>query len=133
MKAKNYLLVLVAVLLIGALLLRNIFHASKGQHRHGTETGSTLNRNDDRIILTNHARCRMDCRHITKDEIKEILHNGNINYDKSDPDDTRGPEYALEGYTHEHQHLRVVFSPADDGLVVVTCIDLDNEWHCDCN
>jgi len=41
--------------------------------------------------------------------------------------------YALEGYSDEHQHLRIVVAPESDGLVVITCIDLDNEWQCNCN
>ena len=92
-----------------------------------------FNRNIDHLILTTHAKCRMGCRHITENEIKEILHDGNINYNKSNLKDERGPSYALEGYTHEQQHLRVVFAPKHDEMVVVTCIDLEKEWPCDCN
>ena len=95
---------------------------------------SVINRNIDHLIITRHARCRMDCRHITIPEIKEILHDGNINYNKSQPNDNRGPKYALEGYTHERQHLRIIFAPENESMVVVTCIDLDNEWACEsCN
>ena len=28
--------------------------------------------------------------------------------------------------------IKEVFAPKDDGLVVVTVIDLDTEWKCDC-
>jgi hypothetical protein len=75
----------------------------------------------------------MECRDITEEEIKEILHDGNINYNKSDLNDKRGATYALEGYSNEHQHLRIVFAPKQNEMVVVTCIDLDKEWQCDCN
>ncbi len=34
------------------------------------------------LVFTRHARCRMDCRHITVQEIKEILDKGSINYSK---------------------------------------------------
>lgn len=90
-------------------------------------------RNTTHLILTKHAKCRMDCRHINKDEIDEIIHTGIVNYSKSGRG-TRGDEtYALEGYSNEHQHLRIVVAPGNDGLVVITCIDLDNEWPCNCN
>ncbi|HEY5409061.1 MAG TPA: DUF4258 domain-containing protein [Ginsengibacter sp.] len=90
-------------------------------------------RNTTHLILTKHARCRMDCRHITEGEIKEIIHNGKVNETKSGPG-TKGDEtYALEGYSNEQQHLRIVVAPEDDGLVVITCIDLDNEWQCNCD
>lgn len=74
----------------------------------------------------------MGCRHITETEVKEILEKGEINYRKSEPDAHPDPKYALEGYTHEGQHLRIVFAPSGDNLVVITCIELGAEWQCDC-
>ena len=65
----------------------------------------------------------MECRDITEEEIKEILHEGSINYMKSNRNDERGATYALKGESHEHQHLRIGFAPAKDEMVVVTCID----------
>ena len=74
----------------------------------------------------------MDCRHITEEEIKEVIHDGTVNYSKSGRG-TKGDEtYALEGFSNEHQHIRVVVAPENDGLVVITCIDLDYEWPCNC-
>ncbi len=81
----------------------------------------------------------MDCRHITEKEIREILGQGTINYDKSEPESRPDPKYTLEGYTKEGQHLRIVFAvppPARDkesSLVVVTCMELGVEWECDCH
>lgn len=89
-------------------------------------------RNTTHLILTKHARCRMDCRHITENEIKEIIHDGNVNYSKSGRSNKGDDTYAIEGYSDEHQHLRVVVAPESDGLVVITCIDLDKEWPCNC-
>src|SRR5664279_2617586 len=60
-----------------------------------------------RLIYTRHARCRMDCRHITDREIHEILDEGAINYTKSEPDARPDPKYAVEGFTAEQQHLRI--------------------------
>jgi uncharacterized protein YdhG (YjbR/CyaY superfamily) len=76
----------------------------------------------------------MDCRHITEKEIREILEEGEINYRKSEPDAHPDPKYAMEGYTREGQHLRIVFAVprAGNSLVVVTCIELGVEWQCDC-
>ena len=45
----------------------------------------------------------------------------------------RGKTYPLEGETHDKQHVRIVFAPkGNDTLEVVTCIDLNTEWPCDC-
>ena len=90
-----------------------------------------FNRRTSHIFYSKHARCRMECRHIDESEVKEILETGKVNYDKIESD-ARGKTYPLEGVTHDRQHVRIVFAPKDDGILVVTCIDLDTEWPCDC-
>ena len=75
----------------------------------------------------------MACRHINEKEIREILEEGEINYSKSEPSAHPDPKYALEGYTKEGQHLRIIFAPSQRGMVVITCIELGVEWQCDCN
>ena len=91
-----------------------------------------FNRNAHTIIYSKHARCRMECRHIDETEVKEILATGQINNNKIE-DDPRGKTYPLEGETHDKQHLRIVFAPKGNDVVeVVTCIDLDTDWPCDC-
>lgn len=107
----------------------------QGPARSGGESinREPIDRHASRLILTRHARCRMDCRHITEKEIREILENGEINYKKSEPESRPDPKYALEGYTKEGQHLRIIFAPSDRGLVVITCIELGVEWQCDCH
>ena len=94
--------------------------------------GDNLNRHAH-LIYTHHARCRMDCRHITEKEVKEILEKGDINYSKSDAHALPDPKYALEGYTTEGQHLRIVFAPSKNDIIVITCIELGIEWECHCN
>jgi len=37
------------------------------------------------------------------------------------------------GYSIEKQHIRVVVAPENDGMIIITCIDLDREWSCDCD
>jgi hypothetical protein len=86
-----------------------------------------------RLVLTKHARCRMDCRHITINEIHEILDEGTINYSKSEPNARPDPRYAIEGLTEEHQHLRIIVATEKDKLIIITCIELGVEWRCDCN
>ena len=75
----------------------------------------------------------MNCRKIDEFEIKEILQNGEINYAKSEPEGKPDPKFALEGITRDRQNVRVVFAVSKKGLVVVTCIDLDVDYHCNCN
>ena len=84
------------------------------------------------LEYTRHALCRMECRHISDQEVAEILATGRINTDKSNPRDEPCPTYALEGYSDDGQHLRIVFAPCNDVTRVVTCIHLDKYWACDC-
>ncbi|RTL60323.1 MAG: DUF4258 domain-containing protein [Sphingobacteriales bacterium] len=97
-----------------------------------TKPNDELNRSTSHFIYTKHARCRMDCRHIDESEVKEILREGKINYAKSQYQNTDNPKYAVEGWSHDNQHLRIVFAPAEDAVVVVTCIDLETEFECHC-
>ncbi|MBO9563502.1 MAG: DUF4258 domain-containing protein [Niastella sp.] len=87
---------------------------------------------DGKLIFTKHARCRMACRHIDESEVKDILEHGVVNDGKSEPAARPDPKYALEGRTRDGQQVRIVFAPADRGTVVITVIDLDTDWSCDC-
>jgi hypothetical protein len=86
-----------------------------------------------KFYFTKHARCRMKCRQITQQEVKEILAEGEINYSKSNLNDPQGPTYALEGITDDRQSVRIIFAPKQQHMSVVTVIDLDVEHQCDCN
>ena len=74
----------------------------------------------------------MKCRQITQQEVRDILLNGKVNYNKSDLNDPKGASYALEGYTKDRQHIRVIFAPKQKHLSVVTVIDLEEERPCSC-
>jgi hypothetical protein len=104
---------------------------SNGSDHEGTNR-EPFNRRAE-LVFTRHARCRMDCRHITAVEIHEVLDNGIINYGKSEPDSRPDPKYAVEGYTAEQQHLRIIVAPENAKLIIITCIELGVEWSCHCN
>lgn len=91
-----------------------------------------IDRTIQNIIYSKHALCRMDCRHIDESEVKEIIKGGMIDYAKVEESD-KGKTYPLEGTTHDKQRVRIVVAPHESELVVVTVIDLDREWPCDCN
>lgn len=95
-------------------------------------TADPVTRDPATLIYSKHARCRMDCRQIDESEVKEILQKGRVNYAKSEPAGRPDPKYALEGTTRDGQNVRIVFAASKRGTVVVTVIDLDREWQCDC-
>jgi|GEM_PF-484481 len=85
------------------------------------------------LIYTKHARCRMSCRHISEADIREVLREGHINEAKSKQEPGKCPTYAIEDHRNsDGVRLRIVFAKCDREVRVVTCIDRDDEFSCDC-
>lgn len=99
---------------------------------NSTSRDRGFDRRTSYLEYSNHATCRMQCRKISKEEVKEIMRDGKINYKKSDLKNARCPRYALEGITRDDQRVRIVFAQCNEKTVVVTVIDLDTEYVCDC-
>lgn len=93
-----------------------------------------LNRHPSKINYSRHAQCRMDCRKIDAGEVREILENGTINYNKSEIGNRADckKKYAVEGTTRDKQRVRIIFAPCGQEVTVVTVIDIGKEWPCDC-
>ncbi len=130
MKKKRFTGYLI-ILLISCGLYLAYYSSDPLREQPGKE--SSFNRTLTPLIYTQHARCRMNCRHISDSEVKEILQKGKINYSKSDLQAKPDPKYALEGVTHDNQHVRIIFAPSKKGMAVITCIDMNEEWKCNCN
>jgi hypothetical protein len=103
-----------------------------GSHEPASRDDQGLDRNAQNLIYTKHARCRMGCRHIDDAEVRAVLRDGEINWNKSNLRGDPDPKYAVEGDTKDGQRVRIIFAKASRGLVVVTVIDLGEEWKCDC-
>jgi len=134
-------LILLAILAVALFFIKRCSHGSSSASKTKTNTGSTpaevdRDRGFDRRIsylqYSNHAKCRMGCRHITQAEVEETMRDGTINYRKSDIQNARCPRYAIEEQTKDGQHVRIIFAQCDNYTEVVTVIDLDTEWTCDC-
>ena len=106
------------------------FIKTTGIHADGADL--KLDRSISHFIYTKHAKCRMDCRQIDEQEVKEIFQKGTINYSKSQLNDKPDPKYALEGVTDDGQQVRIIFATSTRGMVVITVIDLKEEWPCAC-
>ena len=135
-------LILLVVLAIIAVSLRNCGSSDttnatvKNSETTTTKEKATkrgLNRNPSHINFSKHARCRMDCRHISESEVQQILKHRKINYAKSElqGEDCKN-KYAVEGITKDDQKVRMIFAPCSDEVTVVTVIDLGKEWECNC-
>jgi hypothetical protein len=147
-KALPYILLL--ILLVAAVMIRrcNSFKNTTDNQKEKRRTEDVRNPTEPKTdnqkasldvfrdpsseyYFTKHARCRMKCRHITQEEVKEIVMKANVNYNKSDLDAAQGPKYAMEGVTrNDRQHVRIIVAPKERHLTIVTVIDLDEDWNC---
>src|SRR3712207_5598785 len=118
MQNKRHYWLIATVLLIVALFFI--------MRRTGRDPGELkdLSRDPANLVFTKHARCRMDCRSISEEEVKQILVEGQVNFSKSEPRGKPDPKYALEGTTKDGQQVRIVFAADEGKAVVVTAIDL---------
>ena len=123
---------LLIILLVAVFLLKQSGQSDETKPVATASRG--LNRNPAHITYSKHAQCRMACRHIDDSEVGEILHNGKINYTKSDlKGNDCQKKYAVEGITHDQQRVRIIFAPCSAEMTVVTVIDLGKEWPCSCD
>lgn len=135
----------IAIMLAAILLIRQC-QGSKEPGKQPTVTNNkprdpasnpvNRNRGFDRrtsyLEYSEHASCRMKCRKISQAEVEDIMREGRINYKKSDINNARCPRYALEGVTKDDQRVRIIFAQCDEKTVVVTVIDLETDYSCDC-
>jgi Domain of unknown function (DUF4258) len=91
-----------------------------------------FNRHPLHLIYTRHALCRMDCRHISRGDIDEVMEKGIIFLNKSNANDKPCPTFALQGYTTQNENIRVIFAQCSGETKVVTCYNLNREFACDC-
>ncbi len=133
-----YIIIGVLLLILIAVKLLTGDKANKPVKPSRKDPASAVNRNrgfDRRVSFleySEHARCRMGCRKISQAEVREIMQEGKINYNKSEIKNTRCPRYALEGITTDGQRVRIIFAQCNDKTVVVTVIDLETDYTCSC-
>lgn len=124
MKSRNVFFTLFLVIVIFALVISRI--------RHEPQRGELFNRHPINLQFTNHARCRMSCRHISTHDIFEIMDKGVINLNKSNRYDHPCPTYALQGFTSDGRDLRIIFAQCSDETKVITCYNLKQDFECHC-
>jgi len=93
MKSKNVIFSLCLVLVILSLMVSRIQHEPK--------VVEAFDRHPSTIFYTSQALCRMNCLHISKESIEEIMQKGIINVSQSDRSTMPGPVLALQGQTSD--------------------------------
>jgi len=134
---KKWVPYLLLLLVVSIILIRRF---NEDKRPAGFNYQRTTNKNNrgfirqtNRLEYSRHAECRMQCRQISRREVEEIMLDGKINYRKSDLKDKPCPSYALEGTTKDDQRVRIVYAQCNSLTKVITVIDLDKEWECDCS
>jgi len=137
MKVRVLRFVLIVVLALAVIWLRRCNGEKTTTTKRTTQTSKVnrdrgFDRRTSYLVYSKHAECRMQCRHISKAEVQEIMRDGTINYKKSDISNSRCPRYALEGRTKDDQRVRIVYAQCNESTTVVTVIDLGQDWTCHC-
>ena len=114
------------------LLLVLVFVAFLIRRWNEPKEKEAFDRHPHSLIYTKHALCRMDCRHISKEEISEIMEKGIINFNKSYKSSRPCPTFALQGRTSDGENIRVIFAQCSADTKVVTCYNLDEDFACHC-
>ncbi|MCC7232430.1 MAG: DUF4258 domain-containing protein [Bacteroidia bacterium] len=122
---------IVSLVVIGLILILYVVKCRNGNTVSDPDRREVAFRHNP-VKITKHAQCRMDCRHIDEKEVEDILHKGKINYGKSDLKDQPCPTYAVEGITGDGQKVRIIVGNCNKEAVIITVMDLENEFECNC-
>ncbi len=100
---------------------------SKSSNSTNTDKKDKKLKLNSKLVITKHAQCRMDCKKIDLEEIKEIISKGQINVKKSDTKKKPCPILAIEGTTKEKQKVRLVLAACKEETKIITVIDLNQK------
>ena len=78
------------------------------------------------FTFSEHAKCIMECKKITEEEVREVLKNGDVNFSESDTRGVPCPSYAIEGTSH-NKKLRVLVTifERDSTAEITTAINME--------
>lgn len=124
MKSRNVILsIFLLVLLFLAFIIRRWNEPVRRE---------AFDRDPPSLVYTKHALCRMDCRQISREEIRQIMQKGIINFSRSNKQDRPCPTFALQGRTNSGENLRIIFAQCATETKVVTAYNLEQNFSCNC-
>ena len=82
--------------------------------------------NKSTFIFSEHAKCILQCKQISEEEVKEVLKTGEVNFSESDTHGVPCPSYAIEGTSH-NKKLRVLLTifEKDSTAEITTAINME--------
>jgi hypothetical protein len=131
---KAFPYILLALLAIAALLIKRCRNAShsKKTATDNVDRNNGLDRRLSFLEYTDHAKCRMDCEHISTQTIENSLQTWHVDTAASEFNAGPCPIFALQGYTENKQHLRIIFAQCDFKTKLITCFNVDSVFDCHC-
>lgn len=132
MKSRTLPFIFLLILALAVILVSKWKGVEEDANLETTVRKRGFDRRVSTLEYTQHAICRMQCRRISKSDVQDIMRGGEINYAKTDVNDRPCPTYAVQGYTNDGQHLRVIFAQCQTKTKVVTCYDLEKDFECHC-
>jgi hypothetical protein len=133
MSNKNIKRLIYFIVLLGIIIYRYVATGNEPKTTREESNQIVLNTLQNKpLVYTDHAKCRMDCRYISEEEVLNALKNGKINSKKSYPNDEPCSTFAIEDNTLDGQSIRIIFANCNEVVKVVTAIDLNQEHQCYC-
>lgn len=123
MRTRNVLLTL--------LLLIGIFLFAIYKKRQEPQAREAFERTPVQLRYYAFALCRMQCLHISKEDVNQLMKEGIINMNRSNRNSRPCPVYAVQGRIG-HQYLRVLFEQCRNATYVVSCYNLEQDTTCNC-
>ena len=129
---------LIQLLIIIALMSALLYVACENGMKYPVSSNNPISSNNKEsfrgkpVQYTKHARCLMNCKHISEKEIEMLIAKGKLNSKESFPKDKPCPTFALEGFTNDSQNVRVIVGECAGSARVITVIDLAKERKCNC-
>lgn len=125
MRSRNVILSLILVLALLAFTFMKVrFWEPKRK--------LTFNRNPYRIEYLQLALCRMDCHHISANDITEIIKTGKVNVEESNLKNKPCPLFAVQGVTKKRVDLQVFIIQCGRVAKVINCSSPQTDFDCQC-
>lgn len=123
---------LIQLIIVMALMCALFYVACENGMKYPGNNNNKDSFRDKPVQYTRHARCLMNCKHISDKEIEKLISKGKLNSKESFPKDKPCPTFAVEGLTADSQSVRIIVGECAGVARVITVIDLAKERKCNC-
>lgn len=113
-------------LLTACLFAATTLLAQGKRYRLKGYTDSTM------VYFSRTATCRMDCLHLSEDDVREVLKTGEATPGKPRDSSSTSTIFLFEGDIRGNRRMRMVATPKGTSLFVITVSLYGEKMSCDC-